>query len=70
MRQTISYSVPDEYTRKTGWRRVRNRIVLAGLIAVIPLTVVIDRLRRGKTKSFWQECAARWLYLAIVARMN
>ena len=71
MRQTIVYEVPDKYTGQTGWRKTRNRIALFAIIVLVPATVVIDRLRKVKCKStFWEECAARWLYLSICTRLN
>ena len=73
MKQVITYEVPDVVKDIPRWKAIRNRIALAILMGFVPLTALYDCYvaRTNKAKNpFWQECAARWLYLAIVARMK
>lgn len=70
MRQVITFDVPDKYAGRTGWRKTRNRIVLALLVVTTPLHAAFDCGCRKTKNPFWKECAARWLYLAICARIN
>lgn len=73
MKQIITFEVPDVPKNRSHWVVLRGRIFLVVIIATVPLHAAFDCYvaRKNKAKNpFWKECAARWLYLSICARIN
>lgn len=73
MKQVITYDMPDVPKNRSRWVVLRGRIFLIVLIATVPLHAGWDCYcaRKNKVKnSYWRECAARWVFLAITARHN
>lgn len=72
MKQAITYDMPDVPKNRSRLVILGGRIFLVLIIATVPLHAAFDcYVAKNKAKnSFWKECAARWLFLAITARHN